>query len=178
MKLENIEEGWMRAIKFRGKRVDDDEWVYGSLMQHLEDDVAYIQWQGIGLGKNMGVIPDVDHSYEVFPETVGQLFDLPDRNGQELYEGDLIKCPIDINNEYHGDWCINEIMVIKGQWIASYISSEKGKLPRGYTRSFLLDAYFEYDVKLFCWGKDYTPNTDIEKIGNIYDDSELLEKIR
>ena len=107
--------------------------------------------------------------------SIMQFTGLKDRDGKDIYEGDLVRCPVDINTDYHGEWCINEVICQHGQWIVSHISSEKGKLPRGYTRGFLLDSWFDFDSKLFLWGEDYVPRSDIEVIGNIYENPELLE---
>lgn len=68
----------MREIKFRGKRLDTGEWVYGSLRRYETE--CYImpldQW-GSGL--------------EVDPATVGQYIGLTDRTDADTYEGDIVK---------------------------------------------------------------------------------------
>lgn len=65
-----------REIKFRGKRIDNKKWVYGFLA-----DEDYIN--------------DIDSidlsSIEVDIDTVGQFTGLFDKNGKEIYEGDIIK---------------------------------------------------------------------------------------
>ena len=53
-----------RTIKFRGKRVDNGEWVYGSL-QWFDNGEYYIKTTDTN--KRFGA------SYQVIPETVGQL---------------------------------------------------------------------------------------------------------
>lgn len=66
----------MRKIKFRGKRVDNDEWVYGDLLRM--HGVPYIYPDPAPNGWN---------DYEVIPDTVGQFTGLLDKNGKEIYEG-------------------------------------------------------------------------------------------
>lgn len=71
----------MREIKFRGKRIDTGEWVYGDLwrLYYSGSSVSWVIRDGHG---NM-------EDHEVDPETVGQFIGLHDRNGKEIYEGNV-----------------------------------------------------------------------------------------
>lgn len=81
----------MREYRFRGRRADNGAWVYGSLVQHLDDGIAYIVGKHDAVGANGGVIPDQDYKYEVDTETVGQWTGLNDNNREHIYEGDICK---------------------------------------------------------------------------------------
>ncbi|MCY9530561.1 hypothetical protein M5X04_14660 [Paenibacillus alvei] len=68
-------------IKFRGQPIEDYgdiKWFYGSAILDYEEKLAYIDAPGQGL------VP-------VTWDTVGQIFDFGDREGGELYPGDIVK---------------------------------------------------------------------------------------
>ena len=137
----------MREILFRGK-TDDGEWVYGSFcMDALE--------QFNGLCGVDGFIRLYDNAkgkmqtYEVDRETVCQYTGMKDKNGERIFEGDIAK-----------------VLQGKDKDIA-YVGFENGAFmlyPK--TGNIYERTLWEY------WYNDW----DVDVIGNITDNPELLEK--
>lgn len=141
----------MREIKFRGKRIDNGEWVYG------------YYFYGFELGYNSESYNDVpprchyiftDRGYfEVDPSTVGQYTGLNDKNGVEIYEGDICEVTrFDYNGQNTQEKC-----VVKFE-DGAFIMFEQTKI------GFYIALCDINDVA--C---------DVEVIGNIHDNPELLE---
>lgn len=126
----------MRQIKFIGKTIRNNIWKYGSLC--IDSDGMFISESGC-YGWS-----------EVDAETIGQFTGLTDKNGKEIYEGDIIQ---DNNG-------IGVIMWFQTSWgIASYAYGYDGL--KSYTA---VDSFYSKETK------EWTV------IGNIHDNPELLTK--
>lgn len=131
----------MREILFKAKTCNG-KWVQG-LLTH-KDNKWYIS--------NKEGIP---FAFEVIPETIGQYTGLKDKNGKEIYEGDIVKF-----DEYKYEKLVQSI-ISEIKWceelcsLSLVVSEQQGT--RG-TLSHLLDY-----------------NKEVKVIGNIFDNPELLE---
>jgi len=136
----------MREIKFRGKRLDNGEWVYG----------YYVYYGWIDNQKHY-IVPDYAsalYAFEVDPSTVGQFTGILDKNEREIYEGDILK---DTNNAiYYVDF-------IRGCF---YLKTNYKSFPHlGWTEWLPMCEIDRLAIPV-----------EFEIIGNIYENPELLSK--
>ena len=148
----------MRTIKFRGKCAKDSrysgEWVYGACVQcEKSNDVLIIY-----------AINDRNScSYHVVPDTVGQFTGLYDKNGEEIYEGDILL------------WTRKNVH-IEGRPLRDFADR---------CETFYDDdkCAFRFKYKLDCgscsglldFSDDRADESYIEIIGNIHDNPDLMK---
>lgn len=132
----------MRTIKFRGQNIKG-EWHYGFLSYNKDVSSDYEWFISNKVGKPF--------AFGVIEKSIGQFTGLHDKNGKEIYEGDVFKSILNsLGNEL-----INSKLVYEGlRWVLKDSSKN---------RNF---EYLDY----------YEADTELEVIGNIYENRELLEK--
>lgn len=150
----------MRTIKFRGKRLDNGEWIEGNLIiKHKPTEVENVFW---GVLIHDGALS----AHEVDPATVGQFTGLVDKNGREIWEGDKLRA---LQGEQMKDDSFYEI---NGIVIFSNGSFECFSKP--------LSKINGNGKILWCYhGHLNTPDIyeeirGIEVIGNIHDKAEMI----
>lgn len=158
----------MKEYKFRGKEIDTGKWVYGGLFkepappQCFEKTLEDKYWIVYSDPRYM---PDWNLPYkmvrtDVNKETIGQYTRLKDKDGKEIYEGDIVKI-----HKHNFDYGfkkdeIGQIKFIDGAF--------------GFYREESKNEYYFNDL---ATESGYRELEYYEVIGNIYDNPELLEEL-
>jgi len=143
----------MREILFRGKRVDNEEWVEGSLVNNIffragtNRPVPYIinpdEYEEYCCMEDIGEL-----AVEVIDDTVGQFTGLIDKNGNKIFEGDILsnKTAKSMYSEY-------------GEKYTVKYCDDLGKFECDY--QFGIELYLKFGCEI---------------IGNIHDNPELIQE--
>ena len=139
----------MREILFRGKRLDNGEWVYGSFCMDARE-----QFNGLcgvdGFIRLYDKAKGKMQTYEVDRETVGQYTGLKDKNGKMIWEGDVIEWDYTCNKGKP-----HQVRYDVGS--ACFVASREHN-------GNIIDTVF------------YNDGQHAEVISNVHDNPELLEK--
>lgn len=135
----------MREILFKAKRIDNGEWVEGSLIfDELDKQYRIV----INLEYSTGTFINTGNAPRVDTDTICQYTGLKDKNGCKIWEGDILIA------------------------IDPYYPNEKFYLKYDKEVISFIGIYIGFE-KLFHVNKELLENCEV--IGNIFDNKELLE---
>lgn len=148
-----------REIKFRGKSINNGKWLYGYLgeakgkiLQSIyRNKVIFENLEWFNTDNFGWVVND----YMVEEKTIGQFTGLHDKNGMEIYEGDILRS-VKFKNIAH----LIEYDEKEAAFIAVQINKNRG-------------TYLEGRCHVY---QDWLNKYPKIVIGNIYDNPELLEE--
>ena len=134
-----------RDIVFRGARICDGQFVNGSLVEVNGECDSNESVPRIVISYG----PDTFDWFEVEPETVGQCIGISDKRGIEIFEDDIVKYFEPHSKTWH-------TRIVRWDW--------------RFAGFGLFDKESEW-----CKESDWLKIKDIEVIGNIHDNKELLK---
>lgn len=145
----------MREILFKAKRKDNGEWIEGSLIDlDIDSGYCYI----VPPYKQASTLPIsfliTDGMKLVDPETLCQFTGLCDKNGNKIWENDILKTRSD------------EYAQVKFGFYGTGFAS--GDYNQGFYAAFPEDFYYRHELGYWC------KETYVR--GNIFDNPELLQE--
>lgn len=148
-----------REIKFRAKDCETGEWLYGSLIQRIGYFPSILHPIATDDGKIRYIETCVDK------ETIGQSTELVGEHDREIFEGDIVDWTFFYNRIGPGGGCTETDIQLRGviKWsIGGFIFE--------VWRNDFEDAGW-YGIS----NLNFDPSSDIEVLGNIFDNPELVE---
>ena len=163
----------MREILFRGKRVDNGEWVYGYYVlrkrPYFKDkgvNVEHLIYDNMEIEDNdyKQFVDTMPISYVVDPKTISQYTGLTDKYDKKIFEGDIINVTPDITNRLMDVRWNDETL--------SWELTDVGTPAFGINHIFNTIDLAELEVES-CYGERIS-----FIVGNIYDNPELLKQTK
>lgn len=159
---------------FRGKRKDNGDWVYGYYC--VFNRMIHCIYTGYAETDCGSIYPVY---YEVDPDTVGQYTVVNDRNGKEIFDGDIVEFYFFEKTKRK-----DKIVEVKNAKTMRIKRKDSVFCMEELYRNYRLDAGLNVITEIIY---DYRGNTAtgvyksnscyfVEIIGNIHDNSELLKK--
>ena len=140
----------------RGKRIDNGEWIIGSLLVDKQQDIETGEQIEI-----IGIYPSEykDFAKKIDPSTICQCTGLKDKNGNLIWENDIVKC-VDENND------IEFTAIIE-------FGNPNGLYSWGYQLQHIKGD--EPNLDILLWVDMEEAGATCEVIGNVFDNTKLLE---
>lgn len=136
----------MREITFRGKTVDRDKWVYGSLIA-LDNDCCFIVPR-IDRASTLSKLDLMRLEMEaVSPGSIGQYTGVKDKNGVRVFEGDIVRTQF------------GRLVRIEYRTLEGFVGFDMTAIEWKHERPFSSTA----------WRSE-----NIEVVGNIHDNAEMV----
>ena len=150
----------VRKIIFRGKRADNGEWVYGDLRQYSSGNTAILDYA-------------IERMFSVMPHTIGQYIGLTDKNGRKIFDGDIFKFNDEVwESSYTSCGTEYDSYEVKNYGVVGFDEDRSCFDFVQYKfneNSVEADLHENYDIEF----ADFI--SELEVIGNIHDNKELLE---
>ena len=151
----------MREILFRGKRKDNGEWVEGFYFCMVHDDGSHVHHFIMPLGADLSLGTPIEKiQVEIDIETLCQYTGLTDKNGNNIWENDVVKKHFYTDYDAYAN-SEEYVGFVKYEDFAWVIKSPKSRMIRTFP---IIEAIaYSKDVKHF------------EIIGNTFDNADLLK---
>ena len=158
----------MREILFRGKRIDNGDWIEGYYVKTVDYRTDSAVHLIIELPSAFYPRGEIAEEYEINSSTIGQYTGLTDKNGRKIFEGDIVAISPNMSRKRtlgvvkFGDYKTPPYGVDK---------TNRGFYIRWYYENEAIEEMLRRDIVFWF---NYS-HVDISIIGNIYDNPELLE---